>query len=91
MAGQRRQTGHAVIAELAPLLKWLADVEFVLTGEGTLAYRHRTTDISYVCVPSGLFEHDGELWVVGLDPACNCVTGAPLRMCAPVRSGSGGR
>ena len=36
MAGQRRQTGHAVIAELAPLLKWLADVESVLRELGAL-------------------------------------------------------
>jgi len=76
-----------VIPQLGPLLKWLGDVEAVLTGRSVLVYRAERTNIAYVCVPTALFEHQGELWVVGRDPACNCVTGAPLRLCSVTRVG----
>jgi hypothetical protein len=72
----------AIIPELAPLVRWLQDVAAVLAGRSVLTYRDSVTDIPHVCVPTGLFERGGELWVVGRDPACDCVTGSPLRLCS---------
>ena len=84
--GNQTNKKEPLMAELAPLLKWLADVESVLTGKSVLTYRDRITNIPYVCVPTGLFEREGEVWVVGLDPACNCVTGEALRLCSVARA-----
>ena len=102
-----------IIPELGPLVKWLADVESVLTGKSALVYRNQQTNIQYTCavcvngqLVGGLFEREAdvclmgvgcqdgpreprmELWVVGRDPACNCVTGAPLRLCTVASVGT---
>ena len=87
MSTQLRPHQNDAIERLrfAPLCKWLADVEAVLTGKNVITYRNRVTNIQYVCIPTRIFEHDGELWVVGTDPACNCITGEALRLCSVSR------
>jgi hypothetical protein len=87
------ETESAVKQELAKLVRWLADVENVVTGRSVLTYRHARTNVNYVCavcvdkqIVGKLFEHNGVLHVVGVDPACNCVTGAPLADCTVSRA-----
>jgi hypothetical protein len=92
-----------LLPELAPLIKWLADIESVLTGKAVLTYRDEM-GIQHVCAPTGLFEREHDvrpsnvgcndpplaprmvLWVVGRDPACNCVSGGPLHLCTVAKN-----
>ena len=55
------------IPELAPLTKWLADVESVITGKSVLTYREPTSGVPYVCAVCIDKKIVGHLFVLGLN------------------------
>lgn len=43
-----------------------------------VTYEREDTGIRYPCKIQGFFEHNGEPWFFGVDPACNLTTGYKL-------------
>jgi hypothetical protein len=74
--------------DLAPLAKWLSDVESVVSGRSVLTYRDATgVARTFTLRLNGefvgrLYEHAGRLCVLGRDPSSGLVEGGPLDQCS---------
>jgi hypothetical protein len=70
------------MADLRPLVLWLRQLEAVIVRKDPVTYQDPKTGINYQCVVERLFEHNGEVWVLGRCPGSGMWTGAPVVRCS---------